>query len=57
MLPITEQLRKMSERCFEEEERMRTHPDEADDMTVSEDNARLVRDVYSIFPVRILKIL
>jgi hypothetical protein len=31
---------------------MRTHPDDTDEGTVAEDNARLVRDVYAFFPAR-----
>jgi phosphoenolpyruvate carboxylase len=57
VLPITEKLRKMAEQAYTEEERMRTHPDDADDLTVAEDNARLVRDVYSVFPVCIFSYL
>ncbi|KAL3078921.1 hypothetical protein niasHS_014703 [Heterodera schachtii] len=51
MLPVAEHLRQMAEKAFADEERMRTHPDEADDATVAEDNARLVRDVYAFFPI------
>uniref|UniRef100_A0A914H250 Ryanodine receptor n=1 Tax=Globodera rostochiensis TaxID=31243 RepID=A0A914H250_GLORO len=51
MLPVAEHLRKMAEKAFADEERMRTHPDEADDATIAEDNARLVRDVYAFFPI------
>lgn len=51
MLPIAERLRRMSEKAFKEEEHMRTHPDDADEGTVAEDNARLVRDTYAFFPL------
>ncbi|CAD5230370.1 unnamed protein product [Bursaphelenchus xylophilus] len=51
MLPIAERLRSLSEKAYKEEERMRTHPDDADEGTVAEDNARLVRDVYAFFPI------
>uniref|UniRef100_A0AC34QR18 Ryanodine receptor n=1 Tax=Panagrolaimus sp. JU765 TaxID=591449 RepID=A0AC34QR18_9BILA len=51
LLPIAERLRKMAEKAYKEEERMRTHPDDADEGTVAEDNARLVRDVYAFFPI------
>ncbi|CAI4225083.1 unnamed protein product [Auanema sp. JU1783] len=51
MLPIAERLRRMSERAYKEEEHMRTHPDDADEGTVAEDNARLVRDTYAFFPL------
>ena len=36
LLPVAEHLRKMAEKAYAEEERMRTHPDEADDVTVAE---------------------
>lgn len=36
MLPVAEHLKRMAERAYAEEERMRTHPDEADDATVAE---------------------
>lgn len=36
LLPVAEHLRKMAENTYAEEERMRTHPDEADDITVAE---------------------
>lgn len=51
MLPIAELLRRMAEKAFREEERIRTHPDDADENTVAEDNARLVRSVYAFFPL------
>nr|CAD2195338.1 unnamed protein product [Meloidogyne enterolobii] len=51
LLPVAEHLRNMAEKAYTEEERMRTHPDEADDAAVAEDNARLVRDVYAFFPI------
>ncbi|KAK6754198.1 hypothetical protein RB195_013289 [Necator americanus] len=51
VLPIAERLRRMSEKAFREEEHMRTHPDDADEGTVAEDNARLVRDTYAYFPI------
>lgn len=51
LLPVAEHLRNMAEKAYIEEERMRTHPDEADDAAVAEDNARLVRDVYAFFPI------
>ncbi|KIH53934.1 hypothetical protein ANCDUO_15923, partial [Ancylostoma duodenale] len=51
ILPIAERLRRMSEKAFREEEHMRTHPDDADEGTVAEDNARLVRDTYAYFPI------
>lgn len=51
MLPIAERIRYMAEEAYREEERMRTHPDDADESTVSEDNAKLVRDVYAFFPI------
>uniref|UniRef100_A0A915NNR9 Band 7 domain-containing protein n=1 Tax=Meloidogyne floridensis TaxID=298350 RepID=A0A915NNR9_9BILA len=51
LLPVAEHLRNMAEKAYTEEERMRTHPDEADDATVAEDNARLVRDGYAFFPI------
>lgn len=51
MLPIAERIRHMAEEAYREEERMRTHPDDADESTVSEDNAKLVRDVYAFFPI------
>ncbi|CAI5451931.1 unnamed protein product [Caenorhabditis angaria] len=51
ILPIAERLRRMSEKAYKEEEHMRTHPDDADEGTVAEDNARLVRDTYAFFPV------
>uniref|UniRef100_A0A914NZ02 RyR/IP3R Homology associated domain-containing protein n=1 Tax=Panagrolaimus davidi TaxID=227884 RepID=A0A914NZ02_9BILA len=51
LLPIAERLRKMAEKAYKEEERQRTHPDDADEGTVAEDNARLVRDVYAFFPI------
>ncbi|TKR86985.1 hypothetical protein L596_011472 [Steinernema carpocapsae] len=41
----------MADKAFKEEEHMRTHPDDADEGTVAEDNARLVRDVYAYFPL------
>ncbi|VDL84506.1 unnamed protein product [Nippostrongylus brasiliensis] len=41
----------MSEKAYREEEHMRTHPDDADEGTVAEDNARLVRDTYAYFPI------
>uniref|UniRef100_A0A914Z360 Ryanodine receptor n=1 Tax=Panagrolaimus superbus TaxID=310955 RepID=A0A914Z360_9BILA len=41
----------MAEKAYKEEERQRTHPDDADEGTVAEDNARLVRDVYAFFPI------
>ncbi|EGT59247.1 hypothetical protein CAEBREN_31926, partial [Caenorhabditis brenneri] len=43
--------RRMSEKAYKEEEHMRTHPDDADEGTVAEDNARLVRDTYAFFPI------
>lgn len=36
---------------------MRTHPDDTDEGTVAEDNARLVRDVYAFFPVSFFEFL
>jgi hypothetical protein len=36
LLPVAEHLRKMAEKAYAEEERMRTHPDEADDVTMAE---------------------
>ncbi|KAI6237110.1 hypothetical protein M3Y95_00230500 [Aphelenchoides besseyi] len=51
LLPVAERLRMTAEKAYKEEERMRIHPDEADEGTVAEDNARLVRDVYAFFPV------
>uniref|UniRef100_A0A8R1HP75 Ryanodine receptor n=2 Tax=Caenorhabditis japonica TaxID=281687 RepID=A0A8R1HP75_CAEJA len=51
VLPIAERLRRMSEKAYKEEEHMRTHPDDADEGTVAEDNARLVRDTYAFFPI------
>uniref|UniRef100_A0A915MZX6 Uncharacterized protein n=1 Tax=Meloidogyne javanica TaxID=6303 RepID=A0A915MZX6_MELJA len=36
LLPVAEHLRNMAEKAYTEEERMRTHPDEADDATVAE---------------------
>ncbi|CAD6199567.1 unnamed protein product [Caenorhabditis auriculariae] len=51
ILPIAERLRRMSEKAYKEEEHMRTHPDDADEGTVVEDNARLVRDTYAFFPL------
>ncbi|KAI6242082.1 Ryanodine receptor 1 [Aphelenchoides fujianensis] len=51
LLPVAERLRFLAEKAYKEEERMRTHPDEADEGTVAEDNARLVRDVYAYFPL------
>lgn len=51
LLPVAERLRYLAEKAYKEEERMRTHPDETDEGTVAEDNARLVRDVYAFFPV------
>lgn len=36
MLPVAEHLRRMAEKAYADEERMRTHPDEADDATVAE---------------------
>lgn len=36
LLPIAERLRKMAEIAYREEERMRTHPDDADEGTVVE---------------------
>ncbi|KAE9549703.1 hypothetical protein FO519_007091 [Halicephalobus sp. NKZ332] len=51
LLPIAERLRKLSEKAYKEEERLRTHPDDADEGTIAEDNARLVRDVYAFFPI------
>ncbi|KAK0411652.1 hypothetical protein QR680_005766 [Steinernema hermaphroditum] len=51
ILPIAEKLRRMADKAFKEEEHMRTHPDDADEGTVAEDNARLVRDVYAYFPI------
>uniref|UniRef100_A0A1I7YC96 EF-hand domain-containing protein n=1 Tax=Steinernema glaseri TaxID=37863 RepID=A0A1I7YC96_9BILA len=51
ILPIAEKLRRMADKAFKEEEHMRTHPDDADEGTVAEDNARLVRDVYAYFPL------
>ncbi|WKY11480.1 hypothetical protein Q1695_003218 [Nippostrongylus brasiliensis] len=51
ILPIAERLRRMSEKAYREEEHMRTHPDDADEGTVAEDNARLVRDTYAYFPI------
>lgn len=51
MLPIAELLRRMAEKAFREEERIRTHPDDADENNVAEDNALLVRSVYAFFPL------
>ncbi|CAB3399073.1 unnamed protein product [Caenorhabditis bovis] len=51
ILPIAERLRRMSEKAYKEEEHTRTHPDDADEGTVAEDNARLVRDTYAFFPI------
>ncbi|VDK67237.1 unnamed protein product [Onchocerca ochengi] len=51
MLPIAECLRCLAEKAYKEEEYMRTHPDDADEGTVAEDNAHLVRDVYAFFPI------
>ncbi|CAJ0581879.1 unnamed protein product, partial [Mesorhabditis spiculigera] len=51
MLPIAERLRRIAERAYKDEEHMRTHPDDADEGTVAEDNARLVRDTYAFFPL------
>ncbi|EJD76290.1 ryanodine Receptor TM 4-6 family protein [Loa loa] len=51
MLPVAERLRRLAEKAYREEEHMRTHPDDADEGTVAEDNAHLVRDVYAYFPV------
>ena len=36
LLPVAEHLRNMAEKAYTEEERMRTHPDEADDAAVAE---------------------
>ena len=51
LLPVAEQLKAIAERAYKEEERGRTHPDEADEGTVAEENTRLVRDVYAFFPL------
>ncbi|VDN34602.1 unnamed protein product [Gongylonema pulchrum] len=51
MLPVAERLRRLAEKAYKDEEHMRTHPDDADEGTVAEDNARLVRDVYAYFPI------
>ncbi|VDM96771.1 unnamed protein product [Thelazia callipaeda] len=51
MLPIAERLKRLSEKAYKDEEHMRTHPDDADEGTVAEDNALLVRDVYAYFPI------
>uniref|UniRef100_A0A915B3X3 Ryanodine receptor n=2 Tax=Parascaris TaxID=6254 RepID=A0A915B3X3_PARUN len=51
LLPIAERLRRIAEKAYKDEEHMRTHPDDADEGTVAEDNARLVRDVYAFFPI------
>ncbi|KHN75295.1 Ryanodine receptor 44F [Toxocara canis] len=51
LLPIAERLRRIVEKAYKDEEHMRTHPDDADEGTVAEDNARLVRDVYAFFPI------
>uniref|UniRef100_A0A0N5AR96 Ryanodine receptor n=1 Tax=Syphacia muris TaxID=451379 RepID=A0A0N5AR96_9BILA len=51
MLPIAEKLRLFAEKAYKDEEHMRTHPDDVDEGTVAEDNARLVRDVYAFFPI------
>ena len=51
LLPVAEQLRRLAEKAYKEEEHMRSHPDVADEGTVVEDNARLVRDTYAFFPV------
>ncbi|KAK6101668.1 RIH domain family protein [Brugia pahangi] len=51
MLPVAERLRRLAEKAYREEEHMRTHPDDADEGTVAEDNAHLVRDVYAYFPI------
>ncbi|VDK22588.1 unnamed protein product [Anisakis simplex] len=51
MLPVAERLRRLAEMAYKDEEHMRTHPDDADEGTVAEDNARLVRDVYAYFPI------
>uniref|UniRef100_A0A0N4ZPH7 Ryanodine receptor 44F n=1 Tax=Parastrongyloides trichosuri TaxID=131310 RepID=A0A0N4ZPH7_PARTI len=51
LLPIAEKLCTAAELSYKEEERMRTHPDDADEGTVAEDNAKLVRDVYAFFPI------
>ncbi|GMS80970.1 hypothetical protein PENTCL1PPCAC_3145, partial [Pristionchus entomophagus] len=53
VLPIVDRIRRIAEKAFKEEEHMRTHPDDADEGTVAEDNARLVRDSYAIFPILI----
>lgn len=57
LLPVAEKLRVLAEKAYKEEERMRTHPDDTDEGTVAEDNARLVRDVYAFFPVIIFKLI
>ncbi|CAJ0957143.1 unnamed protein product, partial [Mesorhabditis belari] len=51
MLPIAERLRRIAEKAYKDEEHTRTHPDDADEGTVAEDNARLVRDTYAFFPL------
>ncbi|KAL4003146.1 RIH domain family protein [Acanthocheilonema viteae] len=51
MLPVAERLRRLAEKAYREEEHIRTHPDNADEGTVAEDNAHLVRDVYAYFPI------
>ncbi|CAG9530378.1 unnamed protein product [Cercopithifilaria johnstoni] len=51
ILPVTERLRRLAEKAYREEEHTRTHPDDANEGTVAEDNAHLVRDVYAYFPI------
>ncbi len=36
LLPVAERLRRMADVAFKEEERLRTHPDDADEGTVAE---------------------
>ncbi|KAM3723537.1 Ryanodine receptor [Dirofilaria immitis] len=51
ILPVAERLRRLAEKAYKEEEHMRTHPDDANEGTIAEDNAHLVRDVYAYFPI------
>lgn len=36
MLPIAERLRTLAERAYKDEEHLRTHPDDADESSISE---------------------
>lgn len=38
MLPVAERLRRLAEKAYKEEERTRTHPDDANEGTVAEVN-------------------